>query len=211
MTRLQSYGSASWALLTAMALCILVCGCAQGQVRYPDQEIEVPDLPSLTARSSHASDVLQASLETVFHDQDVCCGKDSALEDRVAAADPESLKDVASKLQGRHVLSDGHPIMVTATYVTPDVVNASLLIGWFQNQHAALMRWNSRIYVVRGIVYMLVANPTPEGPPRMGTIVRKFLLWDARFPDSRREVVFNRDTEDLSKVEGFLFVEAKPQ
>lgn len=211
MNKLQSYGSAWWALTKMLLPCLVVWGCAQGQVRYPDQEIQVRDLPSVTARSPHASDVMLASLETVFHDQEVCCGKDSALEDSVAAADPESLKDVASKLQGRHVLSDGHPIMVTATYVTPDVVNASLLIGWFQNQHAALLRWNSRIYVVRGIVYMWTASPTPEGPRRMGTIVHKFLLWDTRFSDSRREVVFNRDADDLSKVEGFLFVDAKSQ
>jgi hypothetical protein len=211
MTRLQSFGSASWALIKAMALCLLVGGCAQSQVRYPDEEIQVHDLPSLTARSPRASDLLLASLETVFRDQEVCCGKDSALEDSVAAADPESLKDVASKLQGRHLLSDGRPILVTATYVTPDAVNSGLLIGWFQDQHAALMRWNSRIYVVRGIVYTRIANPTPEGPPRMGTLILKFLLWDTRFPDSRRKVVFNRETDDLSKVEGFLFLDIKPQ
>ena len=141
----------------------------------------------------------------------MCCGKDSALEDGAAAADPGSLKDVASKLQGRHLLGDGRPIKVTASFLTPDAVNSGLLITWFQNQHAALMQWDSHIYVVHGIVYMWTANYSPDGGGQSGTVIHKFLLWDTRFSDSRREVVFNRDTDDLNKVQGFLFAEAKPQ
>jgi hypothetical protein len=189
----------------------LVC-FVHGQLLYQDQEIQVHDLPSLMARSPHSSDVLLTSLDTIFHDHEICCGKDSALEDSAAAADPKSLKDVADKLQGRHLLGDGRPILVTTTYLTPDAVNSGLLITWFQNQHAALMRWNSHIYVVHGIVYLWI----PSGDPTSGsmtqmTAIHKFLLWDTRFSDSRREVVFNRDTDELNKVEGFLFVDVKPQ
>lgn len=101
--------------------------------------------------------------------------------------------------------------MVTASYVTPDAVNSGLLITWFTDQHAALMRWNSHVYVVHGIVYMWTANATPDGSEQTGTVIKKFLLWDTRFSDSRREMVFNRETDDLSKVEGFLFVDVKPQ
>jgi hypothetical protein len=185
---------------------------AEAQLLYQDQEIQVHDLPSLTARSLHSADVMLTSLDTVFHDHEICCGKDSALEDSVEAADPKSLKDVASKLQGRHLLGDGRPIMVSATYLTPDAVNSGLLVGWFLNQHAALMRWNSHVYVVHGIVYMWIAssNGVDSGVSE-STAIRKFLLWDTRFSDSRREVVFNRDTDDLSKVEGFLFADVKPQ
>jgi hypothetical protein len=194
------------------AVCFLGMGCAaHAQVLYQDQEILVHDLPSLMARSPHSPDVLLTSLDTVIHDREICCGKDSALEDSAAAADPKSLKDVADKLQGRHLLSDGRPIMVSATYLTPDAVSSGLLITWFQNQHAALMQWNSRVYVVHGIVYMWTANATPEGSAQDGTVIHKFLLWDVRYSDSRREVVFNRETDDLGKVQGFLFVEVKPQ
>jgi hypothetical protein len=58
---------------------------------------------------------------------------------------------------------------------------------------------------------MWTARSTPEGSEQTGTVIKKFLLWDTRFSDSRREVVFNRDTDDLGKVEGFLFVDAKSQ
>ena len=194
-----------------MALSVALCSVSHGQLLYQDQVIEVPDLPSLVARSPHSADVMLTSLDTIFHDSEVCCGKDSALEDSASAADPKSLKDVASRLQGRHLLGDGRPIMVTATYSTADAVNSGMLITWFQNHHAALMQWNSRVYVVHGIVYQWTANGTPDTGEQDGTVIHKFLLWDTRYSDSRREVVFNRETDDLGKVDGFLFVDVKPQ
>src|SRR5271166_6347929 len=211
MSTLQGCESAPWALTKLVVLCFALCGFGQGQVLYQDQVIEVRELPSLMARSPHSADVLLTSLDTIFHDREICCGKDSALEDGAGAADPKSLKDVASKLQGRHFLSDGRPILVTATYLTPDAVNSGMLITWFQNHHAALMQWNSRVYVVHGIVYQWTASGTPDSGEQTGTVIHKFLLWDTRFSDSRREVVFNRETDALGKVDGLLFVEVKPQ
>lgn len=208
MNKLRSYG---WAFTKLAFACLAVCGCAHGQVLYQDQVLEVRDLPSLMARSPHRADVILTSLDTIFHDREVCCGKDSALEDSAGAADPKSLEDVASKLQGRHLLGDGRPIMVTATYSTTDAVNSGTLITWFQNHHAALMQWNSRVYVVHGIVYQWTASGDTDSGVQTGTMIHKFLLWDTRYSDSRREVVFNRETDDLSKVDGFLFVDVKPQ
>ena len=210
MRILQRYGSASRLLIHGVVLGIALCGFARGQTLNQDQVIEVHDLPTLLAKSQHSSAVLLTSLDTIVHDREICCGKDSALEDSAGAADPKSLKDVAGKLQGRHRLGDGRPVMVTATYVAPDGVNSGLLISWFQDHHAALMQWNSRVYVVHGIVYQWTARATPESQI-MGTVIHKFLLWDTRYSDSRREVVFNRETDDLTKVEGFLFVDVKPE
>ncbi len=201
----------AWVVATLMACCLVLAGVAHGQLLYQDQVLEVRDLPSIVARSPHSADVMLTSLDTVFHDSEVCCGKDSALEDSAGAADPKSLRDVASKLQGRHLLGDGRPIVVTATYITPDAVNSGMLITWFQNHRAALMQWNSHIYVVHGIVYQWTASGTPEGGEQTGTVIHKFLLWDTRYSDSRREVVFNREIDDLGKVDGFLFVDVKPQ
>jgi hypothetical protein len=209
--KLQCYASTSWVLTKLVVFCLAACSFTEGQLHYQDQELQVHDLPLLTARSPHSADVLLTSLDTIFHNHEICCGKDSALEDSAGAADPKSLKDVASKLQGRQHLGDGRPIMVNATYLTPDAVNAGLLVGWFLNQHAALMRWNSHVYVVHGIVYMWIASSNGDSGTSESTAIHKFLLWDTRFSDSRRELVFNRDTDDLSKVEGFLFADVKPQ
>jgi hypothetical protein len=175
------------------------------QVAYPEQEIRVNDLPALTARSPHAADVLATSLEILFNDKAVCCGKNSALEDSIESADPKSLKDIANKLQGRHLLSDGRAIMVTTEYLTPDEVNAGHLITMIRNQRAALMMWNSRVYVLSGVTYVGTVDYSTNATEYA---VHKFLLQDVRFSDSRRAVTFDRLTEDASKVQGLLFVQA---
>ena len=175
------------------------------QVAYPEQEVRVQDLPSLTARSPHAADVLATSLEILFNDKEVCCRKNSALEDSIESADPKSLKDIASKLQGRHLLSDGRAIMVTTEFLTPDQVSAGHLIAMIRNQHASLMMWNSRVYVLEGVTYVGTVDYSTN---ETAYAVHKFVLQDVRFSDSRRAVTFDRLTEDASKVQGVLFVEA---
>jgi len=65
----------------AMGSCLGTSCPAYGQTYYyPNQEVRISDLPSVTAKSRHAADVLAASAETVFRDKEVCCGKNSALE-----------------------------------------------------------------------------------------------------------------------------------
>jgi hypothetical protein len=186
----------------------LACCLAYGQVAYPEQEVRMHDLALLTARSTHASDVLATSLELVFNDKDVCCEKDSALEDSVQSSDPKSLKDVASKLQGRHLLSDGRPIMVAADYLPLDAVNAGRLITVILNQRALLMEWNAHLYVVCGVTYVESVDNTSGA---VMNAIHKFLLQDARFSDSRRAVTFDRLTDDAGKVQGFLFLQASLQ
>jgi hypothetical protein len=185
----------------------LTVGClAYGQqVAYPEQEIHVQGLPALTARSPHAADVLATSLEVLFNDKDVCCGKNSALEDSIESADPKSLKDIASKVQGRHLLSDGRAITVTTEYLTPDQVSAGHLIAMIRTQRAALLMWNSRVYVFYGVTYVGTVDYSSN---ETAYAVHKFLLQDVRFSDSRRAVTFDRLTEDASKVQGLLFVQA---
>lgn len=186
-------------------------GIALGQLLNVDQEMNVRELPSLVAPSRHRADVLLTSLATIIHDPEVCCGKDSALEDSAQAADPKSLKDVAAKLDGRHLLSDGRPILVSAQFIAADAINAGGLLGDITNQRAVLLEWNSHVYVLHGLVYFWMPSGNPDAPGGSLAVIRKFLLWDTRYADARREVVFNRDTDDLSRVQGLLFVEVKPQ
>jgi hypothetical protein len=74
-------------------------GWGHGQILNVDQEIEVGGPTSIISPSPHGSDVLATSLASIIHDAEVCCGRDSALEDSVAKADPKSLQDVAAKLK----------------------------------------------------------------------------------------------------------------
>jgi len=213
MIKFRSYSAWFLIVTTWVATYLFFCSLAYGQILNQDEEMQVHNLPALLARSHDPSDILLTSLDTAFHDREICCGKNSALEESVQAADPKSLKDVASKLDGRHLLSDGRPIKVTAQYMALDAVNSGRLIRMILDQHALLMLWNSNLYVVHGIVYRWTASGVD---PRSGstvtmTVIHKFLLWDVRYSDSRREVVFDRETDDASKIQGLLLVEATLQ
>jgi hypothetical protein len=186
-------------------LCFVVSSFALAQEYYPNKEVRIADLPSVTAKSKNASDVLAASMEIILRDKEVCCGKNSALEDDVQRADPKSLKDVANRLQGRHLLSDGRPIVVTAEYV-PATSPVTGVINALAEKQALLMEWNSRLYVVYGAVYS--TSYTAEGG-RSDSIFKIFLV-DARYSDQRREVTFDRQTDDWGKVEGLLMLKAAP-
>jgi hypothetical protein len=193
--------------------CVLAGCCAAsrlafGQAYYPNREVRISDLPALTARSRSAADVLATSVEIVFHDKKVCCGKDSALEDATQSADPAALKDVGDKLRGRHLLSDGLPIQVTAEYLPAASVNAASLINTLTAKYAPLMEWNSHLYVVYGATF--VETFDPDSGVRTDAI-HKLLLWDTRFSDEHREVVFDRLTDDWGKVEGLLVLSAARQ
>ena len=123
------------------------------------------------------------------------------------SADPKSLKDVASKLEGRYLLSDGRPIKVTTEYLTGSQVSGGHLIKMIVDQHPALMEWNSHLYVVRGASYYWVSDE--QGG--MYAQLHKLFLRDTRYPDSRREATFSVGSDDASKVEGFLFAQAALQ
>jgi hypothetical protein len=163
---------------------LLALGCAaHGQDYYTNQEVRVPGLRTLVARSHAPSDVLKTSLATIMDDRSVCCGRDSALGDSVEKADPLSLKDIAAKLQGRHLLSDGRPIMVEAMYVEPQAINSGMLITTLRDKHPLLLAWNFHLYVCYGVTYVKEYDPNSEAEMYA---IRKFLLLDKR---SRTRVV----------------------
>lgn len=191
-----------FAVASSLAAWWFVSACL-GQVQtYPSiEEVRVSGLPSLMARTHEPSDVLLTSLDIIIHDRNVCCGKDSALEDGAEKADPSSLKDIAAKLQGRQLLSDGRPIVISAESVEPTAINSGMLITSLRDKHALLFEWNSRLYVCYGVTY--VRDVDYSTGTELDTI-RKFLLLDTRYSDSRRATVFDRATDDASKIQGML-------
>lgn len=208
MTQLDLGGPGFRFLATCVVASCLACIFASAQTYYhPNQEVRISDLPSVTAKSKHAADVLAASAETVFRDKEICCGKNSALEDRIQMADPRSLKDVGDKLRGRQLLSDGRPIMVEADYVPEASVNAGLLIADFREKQPLLVQWNSHIYVAYGVIY----QETVDASSGVSDAIDKIFLRDMRFSDERRDIVFDRLTDDWGKVEGVLLLTSTRQ
>jgi hypothetical protein len=200
MTKLCCCGS----VLLSLASCLAFGQETPGgwKVYRPNQEVRVPQLPQLMARTHDLSDVLLTSLDIVFHDPGVCCGKDSALEDRALTADPLSLKEIASKIRGRQLLSDGRPITISAELLptSPSLDISWQIVGLLKDKQALLLVWNSHLYVLHGVVFDEVGSEDGSS----AYMIHKLLLLDTRYSDSRREVTFNRDTDDWGKVQGVL-------
>ena len=196
------------ATMSVATLSLTLNGFAHGQHAYTPDGILIKDLPKLMARTSEPSDVLMTSLDTILHDREICCGKDSALEDSVQKADPASLQDIAAKLQGRHLLSDGRPIRVTAQYVAAETISGSMLVETLRQRHATLMMWKSHLYVLYGVNYV---TDYDRETGRATDNVSKLMLIDTRYSDERRSVEFNRQTDDWSKVQGLVWVDFAPQ
>jgi len=170
------------------------------RVFLPNQVVLVAKLPSLTAPSAEPSAVLATALETILHDRDVCCGKDSGLEDAVLSA-PSSLKELSAKLQGRHVLGDGLSVMVRAEYFPQNSLHVNLMIKTLMDQQPMLLEWKSRVYVLYGAVFDETRQYNPDG---WQFAIHKLLLLDVRFSDHRREIEFNNETDDWKKIQGLL-------
>lgn len=172
----------------------------------PNLEIRVANLPALMARSKDGSDVLLTSLDIVFRDHEICCGRDSALEDAAQAADPRSMKDIITKLQGRHLLSDGRPINVSVMDLISAGMTPSPIVDALNQKHALLLMWNSRLYVLYGALY---DESIYDDGTRVDT-VNKFYLLDTRYSGIRRQVVFSRTTDSWSDVQGLLLLTFAP-
>lgn len=173
-------------------------------VFHPNQQIQIKDLPLRIAQSSTPQASLVASLEIIFHDPDVCCGKNSALEDAVRLAGPMSLKDISAKLQGNHKLSDGRPIMITAEYLARTSITPGQIIATLSDMQPSLIEWNSHLYVLYGVIF----DETLYYTGKRDYVIRKLSLLDPRFVNARREVSFNRQTDDWTTVQGILALSA---
>lgn len=217
MTKLSCHGFLPLMLVSLTLVSLILVSCSAfaqqnpggWQLYRPNQEVRVPELPALMARSHDLSDVLLTSLDIVFHDRSICCGRDSALEDRALAADPLSLKEIASKVQGRQLLSDGRPTQITADLLpaAPGTDISLRIVSALRDKHPLLMVWNSHLYVLYGAVFDEIAND--DGSSAL--MIHKLLLLDTRYSGLRRDVIFDRDTDDWTKVGGLLLVGVAPQ
>ena len=196
------------ALLCLVSLAYSQDAPASSPVVKPNQEIRVAHLPRLAARSSDPSYVLLTSLDIVFHDHGVCCTKDSALGDSAAAADPSSIRDIIAKLQGRHLLSDGRPVTISVLDLAPQATrNPGTVVSALTNKRAMLLMWNSHLYVLYGALF----DEAQYADGSLAETINQLFLLDPRYSDTRREVLFKRETDDWNQVEGLLLFSVSPQ
>jgi hypothetical protein len=164
--------------------------------------MEVEHLPAPRA-PEHSAAVLPSALAVAFHDPAICCGKDSALEDSVAA-EHLSLSEAGSRIGGDHRLADGHSIRVTADYIPPGAINPDIILDSLRDQRPLLLEWDSHLYVLYGAIY----NETRYTSGRREFAITKLLLLDPRYTGARRHAEFDRAKDDWTKIEGLLTVAA---
>jgi hypothetical protein len=198
-------------LIGSFALLAFVSSLALAQdvpnqtvVSRPNQQLHVSGLGFAQARSKSGPDVLAAGLTAIFNNKELCCDQDSVLADRLPQSDPVSLQEVAAKLQGKQMLSDGRAILITAEFFDSGSVNSGKVVHAIAENHAPLMVWNRHLYIVSGVIY----DDAVYSDGSEIYVIRKFLLQDPRYSDSRRDVAFDRNSDDLNKVQGFLFLNA---
>ncbi len=198
--------------IRCVAFLLLSSWFADGQQLWMHREVGVNDLPVRLAKADDPAGVLVASLETVFHDPTLCCGKNSALGDAAISADPQDLSSISGRLGGRHLLSDGRPINVTAEYVPSDKVAPNLIIAPLTAKRAILIQWNSHLYVLYGVIYEeTVGYSADSGGGGRDYSIQKLLLIDTCCSDSRRYTTFERQSEDWKRVQGLLTLEVARQ
>lgn len=173
---------------------------AQGYVLHPHQEIKVAPLPSIMADSRAEADVVSASVATALMDPEICCGRNSALEDQVGSISRLSLKELGAKVRGKHYLGDGSPVVIKDDYWPAASVNVEQIVGTLQAQRPLLMTWNGHTYVVYGAVF----NEYVYDSGVNAHVIEKLLLLDTRFDGDRRYVTFDRQTDDWGNVTGLL-------
>ncbi len=191
------------------AFCALTC-VSFAQTWSTPLESRVSGLEFHTAKSSDA--VLSAALETMFRNPEVCCGKYSALVDVVDRMNPNSLQDISTKLQGRHVLGDGRPIQVIAKYYPALPTDGKMpadfhILPALQINEPLLMLWNSKLYVIYGALYTEYSyNDLASGSSNKDTI-EKLYLFD---PSTGQQTTFERTRDDWREVQGLLMVSSTP-
>ncbi len=198
--------------LISFFLSAAYCSYAQDYVPppvvfHPNQQVRIRDFSPHTAHSSAAAAVLAAALETVFHNEQLCCRKNSALEDRVLASVSLSLRDLGGKLQGRWTLSSGRPIMLASEYLSPASIGPEQFIAPLMHNQPYLMQWNSRLFVVYGVVF----DESIYSSGQRNYVIQKLLLFDPQHSAANNEITFDRQHDDWKTVQGLLLLKAAPQ
>jgi hypothetical protein len=205
MMKLPAHTAITLLLLTS---CFVRSQETPAQNRFrPNQEVRVSGLAAQTATARDPAAVLKASLETILHDPEVCCGNKSALQGAVLSADPLSFKDLSTRLQGKYDLDDGRRSTVTADYVPASSITSSALLLPLLKNRASLVEWKSHLYVLYGAFFDEIYD---SDEARIFEIHTLYLL-DPRFSDARREATFDRKNVDSNELQSLLVLKLEPQ
>jgi hypothetical protein len=88
-----------------------------------------------------------------------------------------------------------------------DSINPERIIAPLMQNQPLLMEWNSRLFVVSGVVF----DETVYYSGNRDFVIHKLLLFDPRSSLTRKKTLFDRQKDDWTKVQGILMLSAAPQ
>jgi hypothetical protein len=165
--------------------------CVPSFVVHPNQEVVVHNMRLSAATQASSEAALAAALESVFNNPSVCCGRQSTFADTEVAGNP-SLQELSKKLGGRHTLTDGRPLAITAEFYSASTITAADLISLLRNNSHMLTEWNGQVYVLRGVTF----DDKVYSDGSHDYFLRKLLLFDPSRDSTSHKTSFTRGEDD---------------
>ncbi len=177
----------------------------EGEVVHPNLRITVPNLPALTAVDQSGTAVAKAGLDIIFSAAKLKCEGSFHLESVMDGYAGPRLRTLTRQIASAPCTVDGRAARVTAWFVPNGEIQADSLIVPLAEGYPLLLRWKDVLYVLYGVVYdeHLRYNGSRDN------VIRELLLIDPRYSDERRLVVFRRDKDDFTQVEGIAGISAR--
>ncbi len=173
-------------------------------VVHPNQEVTVKNLHLKLARWPGETAALAGALETILDFPQLCCGRNSSIPALPASARSNSLQEIAAKLNGKHVLSDGRPVFVAAHYFSASAITSHQIVAFLMENQALLVQWDSHFFVLSGAVF----DDKVYSDGNRDIILRKLRLFDPDATAAAHEITFDREKDQWSEVQGFLLIKA---
>ncbi len=190
-------------LLFAIFGCTLAAqDISDAGVFHPNQRVTVPDLAPVTAPDASASTVAKAAVAILLSASKIQCDPSSHVENVAEEYAGPSLRTLAGKLSGASCTVEGRRIGITATFVPNGEIQGDNLIASLIAGKPLLMAWSTNLYVLYGVVY----DETLHSDGSRVNSIRELLLIDPRYSDKRRLVVFRRESDDFTRVEGIAMI-----
>jgi hypothetical protein len=171
----------------------------------PNQTVRIHHVELRSASNTGPGGSLSALLQAIFHDPEVCCDKDSALQHDVELLASNSLQAVNDKLKGRHVMRDGRWVTIDTQYAgEASIVSAALISNVLQGQ-LVLLEWDSHVYLLKSVTF----DETRYTDGTSDYVIRGMMVLDPQSKTKNMEVNYNRQKDDWGNIKSLLIVTAQ--
>ena len=187
-----------WVLFASPVYCQ---DAVPAEVVHPNQRVEVSNLAPLS--TPEGTSTAQVGMQIVLAAQNVHCDKRSEAEAAAQTVTNNSLKDLVRRVSGANCVTERGPLKLAATFVPNSAIQGDDLIAALMHHKPQLIQYRGAVMVLYGVIF----DEHLRSDGSRTNIVRTFLMLDPRYQDARRWVVFVRDKDAFSQVDGVGSIE----